>query len=793
MMTAAENTVKSLRKEVDAIKIVRIALSRWYLPVLAVLITLLIAHIYLWLCPKTYSTSGMLKFEEKKPELSDLVKVMSHAARTPPNLQSEKFIIHSRSILLNAIKKLNYPVSFYAPGKFRDRELYPQKPLNISLLRPASLNDAETCFTYKPINRKTFNLSWNTEGQETQGRFRYNSPINISNTRFSIQYPGPGNRQTPYLFKFNTPESLLERVHNGLQTSEPVKNSNVINLWQRDANPHFAADILNAVMTAYLDYDQHQKTQSATQMIRFIEEQLVFLRSAVKNAENAVEQRKQNSGVMDIRISTNHNLTKLGELESQRSVLKIQEIAIKQLKARITADQRELNLNFNLEGQVDQLVLSLLNNLNNLLSDKNILLSTYSPTSSAVSDVNEQIERVKNATMQNISASALRIGKNISYLDSRLAKLNREIAALPATEKNLLNLERNFEINEKIYSFLSEKKLETQVNRAAILPGATIIEQAQFNEMPLSPNKPKVYRTAIIAGLLAGIVTMVLLRVLNPYIYNKERVEEATNIPIAGVIRKFPGKTAPHNTHILDLVKPRTVFAESVRAVRTYLNFLPVEKQSKVICITSEVAGEGKSFIALQLSATMAMINKKVILISADLRRPKLHLAFGLTNNKGLSNYLYHQNTADEIIRETGYENLDFISSGPVHPQPAELLHSEKLGALIDELRTRYDVILIDTAPVGLVADAIPLLKEGDINLFVIRYGVSKYTAIPIPEGLAREYHLKNMVIVLNAFEENRLHAGYYKGYPNFGTPQYYTDYSGYANSAYYEKEQKSS
>lgn len=766
-------------------------LSRWYILLFTILTTLLIAHLYLWLSPKTYSTSGLLKFEEKKPELSDLVKVMAHAARNQPNLQSEKFIIHSRSILLGAIKRLDYQVSFYAPGKFHNRELYPQKPLHINLLKPRQQNYVETLFTYKPVNRETFNLSWNTEGQEKHGLFAYNSPINIRNTHFSIQYPGPGNRETTYLFKFNTSESLLVRVNKGLQTSEPVKNSNVINIWQTDSNPHFAADILNAVMAAYLSYDRYQKTQSATQMIHFIDKQLAFLTSTVKNAAGAVEKRKQSSGVMDVRVSTNHALSKLGELEAQRSVLKLQEIAIEQLKQQITADKSELSLNFNLEGHVDQLVFGLLNNLNSLLSDKNILLKTYSPTSSAVRDVNIQIEQVKNAALQNINTSAQRTRKNISYLNSRLAQLNGELAALPATEKNLVGLERNFQINEKVYSFLSEKKLETQINRAAILPGATIIEHAQFDDVPISPNKPRVYRTSIIAGLLASITILILLRVLNPYIYNKETVEQATNIPIAGVIRKFPGKTGADNAHILDLVQPRTVFAESVRAVRTYLNFLAVEKKSKVVCITSEVAGEGKSFIAVQLSGTLAMINKKVILISADLRRPKLHEAFGLANHKGLSNYLHHQHTVDEIIQQTSYKNLDFISSGPIPPHPAELLHSEKLRELIAELRTRYEMILIDTAPVGLVSDAVPLLCEGDINIFVIRYGVSRYTAVPIPQGLASEYNLKNMVIVLNAFEENRLHAGYYKGYPNFGTPQYYADYNGYASSGYYEKEQK--
>ncbi|MBS1525991.1 MAG: CpsD/CapB family tyrosine-protein kinase, partial [Bacteroidetes bacterium] len=282
----------------------------------------------------------------------------------------------------------------------------------------------------------------------------------------------------------------------------------------------------------------------------------------------------------------------------------------------------------------------------------------------------------------------------------------------------------------------------------------------------------------------------ILIRILNPYIYDKETVESLTTIPIIGVIRKFPETIDEDNTQVLAVSRPKSIFAESVRSVRTNLNFIASEKKSKIICITSEVAGEGKSFIAVNLSSTLSLIDKKIILIAADLRRSRLHKTFHMPNDRGLSNYLANQCTVDDVITQTGQPNLDILISGPVPPNPSELLHSERMKTLLEELKKRYDIIMIDTAPVGLVSDSIPLIRMSDINIFVIRSGKSKYYAATVPQRIANEYHLDNTVIILNAYAEDLLHSRYYTTKftgENTGTHYYYySDYSGYEGSDYY-------
>lgn len=260
-------------------------------------------------------------------------------------------------------------------------------------------------------------------------------------------------------------------------------------------------------------------------------------------------------------------------------------------------------------------------------------------------------------------------------------------------------------------------------------------------------------------------------------------------------MKKFPTKLDKSNKQVLSLEKPKSVFAESIRSVRTNLSFLAAQKKSKVICITSEIAGEGKSFMTINLASTLALIDKKVVIVAADLRKSKMHKAFEVDNDKGLSTYLAHQHEIKDILLETHVDNLAFVPSGPNPPNPSELIQSERMQSLIDYLSAHYDFVLIDTAPLGLVSDSVPLIRNSDINLFVIRSGVSRIGAATVPAKVSREYNLNNVVIVLNAFENDSLYARYYTtNYSNsyYNSYYYYADYSGYYGYGYYEDEKPS-
>ncbi|MEN0053603.1 MAG: polysaccharide biosynthesis tyrosine autokinase [Mucilaginibacter sp.] len=794
-----EGTEKIQRKlpnqEIDYFKIGKILLSRWYWIAASVTLTLIISYTYIWYTPKTYSSSGTLKIEEKKSEISDVISAISVPDRGPSKIQSITTVLQSRALILSAIKNLDYRISFYIMGRVRTSEIYPTKPLNIELIRFDSLNFYHDQISFKPVNRKSFELSYKIANKEIQSIHNYDSPISIGPTTFTIKYPGTLNKNTIYLFKFNIPEDFVDRVRAGLRAGETIKNSNIIGLQETDSNPQFASDALNNILKEYIIFDRNQKAQSASQMIDFIDSQLSFLSTEVKGSENSIEKYKQKSKIIDVSAASTTSVSKAAEIESNKSLLKIQLIAFDQLKEQITREKDNLNFNFTTAGEENVSLQLLVTKLDNLIQERRALLKTYNPGSQPVQDINQQLLQIKLTALNSIKSIRASIEKKISFMDSQLSQVNQTIMALPVAQRDLISLQRDFEINDKVYSFLSEKKLEAQISRAGILPGATIVELAQPNMTAVSPDEHNMHRTAIIFGLAIGLGLIMVVRILNPYIYDKETIESLTTIPILGVIRKFKEPFDEDNREILALLKPKSIFAESVRSVRTNLSFLASDKQNKVICITSEVAGEGKSFVAINLSSTLSLIDKKVILIGADLRRSRIHKTFHVSNDKGLSNYLAHQLEMDDIILHSEHQNLDFIVSGPVPPNPSELLHSARMSTLINQLRLKYDIVMIDTAPIGLVSDAIPLIRMSDINVFVLRSGKSKFYAASIPQRIAQEYNLDNTVIVLNAFEEELLHSRYYTtkftGENSGSHYYYYSDYSGYESSGYYLDENK--
>jgi len=786
-------------QEIDYFKIAQILLSRWYWIAGSLLACMIMSNLYLWYTPKVFATSATMKFEEKKSEIPDLVGITTGIERgaSASKIQSETIVLQSTPLLLSAIRQLDYRISFFVVGRVLNRtsELYPAKPINVELVKFDSLNFFRDLVTFNPINNRNFAISYKSAGKTINQICHYNVPFTIGPTSFSISYPGELPKTSSFLFKLNAPEDFIWRVRGGFHTNEVAKNSNIISLQETDLNPQFAADILNAIMKEYLNYDRNQRTQSATQMIQFIDNQLDFLSKEVRGSENSITQYKQNKKILDVASASELAAGQAKELGSQISLLKIELIALEQVKQEIIKGKENANLNFTLNGLPNTELSVAIAGLNTLITEKNALLKTYNIDSQPILDINQQILQIKNNALNSIASANKSIEGKIKYLNDQLTPVNQQILLLPTAERDLVGLKRDYEINDKVYSFLSEKKLDAQISSAGIMPGATIIDVAQPNFNPVSPDVSGIHRTAIIFGLIIGLGSIILIRVLNPFIYDKETIESLTSIPIIGVIRKFPEDIDEYSTQILAISKPKSIFAESVRSVRTNLSFIASDKKVKVICITSEVAGEGKSFVAVNLSSTLSLIDKRVILIAADLRRSKLHKTFHVPNDIGLSNYLANQCEVNDIINHSSQKNLDFIISGPVPPNPSELLHSDRMGKLINELRQMYDIVMVDTAPIGLVSDAIPLIRVSDVNLFVIRSGKSKFYAATVPQRIAQEYHLDNTVIVLNAFAQDLLHSRYYTTKftgDSYGAKYYYySDYTGYESSGYYVDTEK--
>lgn len=773
-----------IQKEVNYVKLLSVILSKWHWMLGIFVAGLMACYFYLLFVPPIYATTASLKFEEKKSEISELMNVRNLYDRTN-KIESEKLIIRSRNVLLKAISSLNCEISFHTKKGFGEVDIYPKKPLDIRILINNSNKNSPSEFEFKPLSNSDFQLCYTLNNKRICGGYRYGQIISLPHLTFKIlPIKNPTLLTQQYLIKINNKAELLERINSSLKFDDS-QNISILNLRFTDHNPYFAADFLNAVLHEYLEFDKIQRSFSVSQTSNFIGELLKKMSDTVAVSAKALQEYRESNGMLSISSSSTLLSNQKTELETEKHMLDIQNVIIKFLEKDLTDSKHTEKLNFSLQGITDPHLNDFISKYNDLLISKKTALHTYTPNAEVVIRLNEQIAYLKKAILDNISTQIKSNAKSRSFLNKQIDSIFQLQAKIPKSEKDLIMLQSKFEINQKIHSYLEEKKLEAQISRAAVIASSFIIDKAEYPIKPIFPIPKNAYTISILASVILGITLVIIVRTLNPYIYNKESIEELTKTPIIGIINKHKQSHYESNKQVQNIRDSRSAFSESVRSVRSNLSFLASEKNSKTICLTSEISGEGKSFVSLSLACSLTLISKKVLLIAADLRKSKLHQLLNTSNQNGLSKYLSGQATVSDILVKTSIENLDFISSGPVPPNPSELLLVQKMQFLINELRDRYDFILLDSAPIGLVSDSKPLIKLADINLFILRSGVSKYEFAETPERLQREFNLTDIAIILNDFEDDSFYRSYTTGRKNNYHKNYY--YSSQTNYAHHK------
>jgi capsular exopolysaccharide synthesis family protein len=779
--------ILEINQEIDYVKIFKILWSRWYWIATISALCIISAYTYLWFTPQTYITSASLKLEKSNSEISGLFK--GGFGGTGKTIEAESYIIKSTSLLNNAISRLDYRVSYFIVGRFRTKEMYPNKPFLVKVVSEDTLRRYRGNFLFKKVNSKQFTISIKDEQNNLSIQKKFGESFTFLGYTMIVDDPLKSDF-SDYYFNINHREDLLNRVSRGIGVKELGKNTNIMQLSHVDENPYFAKDVVNAIMKEYVYLDEREKSQGANATIGFINSQLKIMSDDLKESQNKLKDYKVENKVATINSYTQSREKRLTTYQEQLVALKTENINLDIFEQQIKNNKDKVYLNFNIEGDVGVFLKGLISKLNDLLIERSGKLVTYNEKSNPIIELDRQIYDIKEAIVRNIKSFRERQNKYINNLERELRNADASLSVVPGIEQSLTNLQRTYDIKEKVYSFLSEKKLESEIALSAISSGVTIVNEAPLSYQIVEPQKARIYSTSLLIGIIFSLGAIILVRVINPYIYDKETVEALTSVPIIGVVKTFPTKLDKSNKQVLSLEKPKSVFAESIRSVRTNLSFLATEKKSKVICITSEISGEGKSFMTINLASTLSLIDKKVVIIAADLRKSKMHKAFEVDNDKGLSTYLANQHQIEDVLLQTHVESLDFIPSGPNPPNPSELIQSDRMKILLDYLSERYDYVLVDTAPVGLVSDSVPLIRQSDINIFVIRSGVSRVGASTIPAKLSREFNLSNMVIILNAFSNDSLYSRYYStNYANsyYESYYYYADYTGYYGYGYYD------
>jgi capsular exopolysaccharide synthesis family protein len=314
-------------------------------------------------------------------------------------------------------------------------------------------------------------------------------------------------------------------------------------------------------------------------------------------------------------------------------------------------------------------------------------------------------------------------------------------------------------INEAYYDKLITIKSELAITNAGVTSENTVLESSVASSSPFFPSKRVVALSAFIGWIIVSLALIIVRYLLYNEITSMNEIMKHIKLPLLGIVPNYKD-IIPISQLIVDK-KPKSIIAESLRSIRSNLDFLSKSDGSKLMAITSTISGEGKTFVALNLAGIIAFSEKKVVILDLDMRKPKIHVGFGVPNDKGMSTILIGRNTIDECIYKSSLNNLDFITAGPVPPNPSELIISSRMVEILDQLKERYDVVVADNPPIGLVTDGIRIIKIADYPIYVFRENYSKRNFVQNVRKLISDNNISNLNIVLNAVDIKKSGYGY--------------------------------
>jgi len=573
---------------------------------------------------------------------------------------------------------------------------------------------------------------------------------------------------------------------------ETFRDTDVFEIHVDDKDPVLAADIANSVADNYVLFNQEYRRESAKSAASFLEEQLAAVKEDLVQAEEEVEQYKRATGISDLDEETRQQIDVLGKLEGEQASAEANAQAAS-AQDRVIEEKLSEQEQFQLRASTEApnpVIQDLETELARLETQRAGLLEEYVAESSQVRTVDAQIDKLKQQLSQQLEtvlaastraanpvrdelladaarnrAAAVAAHKRAEALSEAVRRAQARLGDIPATEKELARLLRAKNVADRVYTLLLEKYQDVRVAEAMSLSNVRLVEPAAIPESPIKPRKKLNIALACIFGLILGIMLASLIEYLDDTIKDPKEIDELLEIPVLGVIPHF----RKEEQILLTEAAPKSRVAEAFRTTRSNLSFVSVDQPARALLVTSASAGEGKTFMATNLAITIARGGKEVILVDTDLRRPGLHKVFDIDNTEGVSSVLVGARDLDGVLKSTDIEGLRIVPSGPLPPNPVELLASDRMAQLCELLVSRADFVLYDSPPAIMVSDAATLASRLDGVILVVEQGGPSRKLVTDCRDLLIRAHGRIVGAVLNKMsrEAGRYYYYYYHYYPS--------------------------
>jgi capsular exopolysaccharide synthesis family protein len=546
------------------------------------------------------------------------------------------------------------------------------------------------------------------------------------------------------------------------------ESNNIMQLTYESENPKVGAEILNQWMREYQLAGLEEKRLAAENTLAFINQQLESANDELGSVEKNIMGIRQRNKVFSPELQSEQILSAISETEKEITKLGVQQKIVDNLISYVGDTRNPYRQVGTILGIEEPTLAAQVIEFNNLQVQRETILKTTTRSNPMVVSMETAIEKLRTDILQNLRNVRQGISLTARSFSNRNQEITREVYMMPAKEREILDVSRRQKILEQLYSFLLEKKLETSILSASTISNAKIIEYARPAGLLVSPNSKVTYIIALLLGLGIPILILFLIEYLNDRVRGRFDVTRVTQVPIIGEVS--------HSEEPKTLVVSRTsrrFISEQFRIIRTNIKYVIPSEDKMVFLVTSSTSGEGKSFVSTNLGAVMALSGKRTVILEFDIRKPKIMSGLGLPRSDGLTNYLIGNARLEDLpVPVPEVENLFVIPCGPIPPNPSELILDGRMNDLFAGLKDAFDVVVIDTAPVGLVGDAMVLGKYADATLYVVRHNYTFKKQLVMVEEIYKNKRLPKMSLVLNDIDIQAGYGGYY-GYGGYG-------YSGY-------------
>jgi tyrosine-protein kinase Etk/Wzc len=733
--------------------------------IICIALSLFGAYMYLRYATEFYRSSAQIVIRDDKSSASvsdKLEQAMQSDGRK--NIQTEVAILQSRPLMERVVRSQNLNYNYFAIGNIKELNIYKIAPFKLETIALADSNQSFT-LNLNFVDQQNFRVNDSAPisfGKEFQNPFGIFRLLRTSRSTVSPQVK----------IVYNPTPSQAAALLSGLVVV-PNQTTGILTITMETTNADLSADVINGLMREYQDVTIEDKNAATRKTLDFIDTNLKERAKEIDTITRRLVAYQKANNIISPETQADNYFSRVEDAHKQEQQQRILLNNALQIESYLQSNSQTtvpstLGLN-------DPTLNGLVTSYNAAQLERKGLLENAQPGHVIVQQKSEEIDVLRTKILENVKNIKTSYGKAIGTLQSSSGQAVAQIRTLPTKTQELLDIQNQLEGKMRLYNEMLAKRDLSAVTLASTISNTKVMQEAIPNNSPVKPNRRSTQILAFFIGLLIPTIIIVVMELLNDKVNSRSDIERLTDATLLGEVgHSFDGKA------LIVTSGNRRVIAEQFRILRSNLQYVLTKSPKPVVMVTSSFSGEGKSFISTNMGAVMALANKKTIILEFDIRKPKIVSGLDMPKHAGLTNYILGQVKVEQLpVSVEGYNNLFVLPCGPIPPNPAELLLDAKLDELFSYLKSNFDVIIMDTAPVGMVSDALTLSKYADCTLYIVRQGHTYKKQISLVDDYYREGKLPKLSIVINDVKVTR-------GYGSYG---YGGNYGYGYGSGYFEEE----